>query len=156
VRQLRDRGVTTPVIILSAKARRGPRAGARKACADDYLTKPFFISEFSREVQAYDSQGDENQRTDEAYLGGLSMDLLTRQVREEEKSSSYNLENFRCWISDAQCRASRHEDDDLEHIWDYSFDPQTNVVDVLGASFAKQGGQTFLKRCCTRGGVAMS
>ena len=130
----RARGSTTPVIILSAKATVDDRVRGLQAGGDDYLTKPFAFSELLARLQALLRRTTPGPVTEPTRLsaGGLTLDLLNREVQRdgvgvdlqprEFALLEYLLRNVGRVVTKTMI---------LEHVWDYSFDPQTNVVDVL-------------------------
>ena len=124
--------VKTPVLILSAKRSVDDRVRGLQAGGDDYLTKPFAFSELLARVQALIRRATDTGEPTTLSCGGLKLDLLSREVtRDGEKLElqarefallEYLLRNARRVVSKTMI---------LEHVWDYAFDPQTNVVDVL-------------------------
>ncbi|MDB6038110.1 MAG: OmpR family two-component response regulator [Verrucomicrobiales bacterium] len=132
VRQLRGRAISTPVIILSAKASVEDRVRGLEAGADDYLTKPFSFSELLARVQALIRRATKATEPTKLTVGGLSMDLLARQVTRDSQTIDLQSREF-ALLEYLMRNAGRVVTKTmvLEHIWDYSFDPQTNVVDVL-------------------------
>jgi two-component system OmpR family response regulator len=132
VSELRRSGVKTPVIILSAKASVDDRIKGLQAGGDDYLTKPFAFSELLARVQALLRRAAQSTEPTKLAVADLSMDLLTREVTRGGKKIEllprefalleYLLRNAGRVVTKTMI---------LEHIWDYSFDPQTNIVDVL-------------------------
>jgi two-component system OmpR family response regulator len=133
VQHLRRDGVKVPVIFLSAKGSVEDRVKGLQAGADDYVPKPFSFAELLARVQALlrrsSQSGSEPTRLQ---AGDLTLDLLTREVvRGGQKVElqprefallEYLMRNSGRVVTKALI---------LEHIFDYSFDPQTNVVDVL-------------------------
>lgn len=132
IQNARNRKVTTPVIVLSAKRSVDDRISGLQSGADDYLVKPFAFSELLARVQALVRRASSKPETVRLSLGDLSLDLLTREVKRaddlielqprEYSLLEYMMRNASRVISKTMI---------LEHVWDYDFDPQTNVVDVL-------------------------
>src|ERR1700722_2762779 len=132
VQRLRSRKVRTPVIFLSAKATVDDRIKGLQAGGDDYLTKPFAFSELIARLQALIRRATQTVEPSRLTACDLSLDLLTREVaRGAEKIElqarefallEYLMRNTGRTVTKTMI---------LEHIFDYSFDPQTNVVDVL-------------------------
>jgi two-component system OmpR family response regulator len=132
VRRLRQKHNRVPVLILSAKASVDDRVKGLQAGGDDYLTKPFAFSELLARVQALIRRSTQAAEPSRLTAGDLVLDLLTRSVTcagktielqsREFSLLEYLMRNYGRPVTKTMI---------LEHIWDYSFDPQTNVVDVL-------------------------
>lgn len=132
IEELRRRRFNTPVLILSAKRSVDDRIRGLQRGGDDYLIKPFAFSELLARVQALIRRASGSVEPTRLTLGDLSMDLLSREVVREGKRVDlqpreyalleYLMRHAGMVISKTMI---------LEHIWDYHFDPQTNVVDVL-------------------------
>jgi DNA-binding response OmpR family regulator len=133
VQELRNRKVSLPVIILSARASVDDRIKGLQSGGDDYLVKPFAFSELLARVQALIRRATHTTSEPTSLtLGDLTLNLITREVtRAGQKIElqtrefallEYLMRNAGKYLSKALI---------LEHVWDYSFDPQTNVVDVL-------------------------
>lgn len=132
IQQLRAKGFRVPVLILSAKASVDDRVRGLQAGGDDYLTKPFAFSELLARIQALIRRATQTTEPTLLALGDLSLDLLSRQVRRgaqvielqprEFALLEYLLRNANRAVTKTMI---------LEHVFDYSFDPQTNLVDVL-------------------------
>jgi two-component system OmpR family response regulator len=132
VQRLRARKIRTPVIILSAKAAVDDRVKGLEAGADDYLTKPFAFSELSARVQALIRRATQAAEPSRLSAGDLEMDLLTREVKRGGEKMELQAREF-ALLEYLMRHTGRPVTKTmiLEHIFDYSFDPQTNVVDVL-------------------------
>jgi two-component system OmpR family response regulator len=132
VQKLRREGVRVPVIILSAKASVDDRVKGLQAGGDDYLTKPFAFSELLARVQALIRRSTNPGETSRLTVGDLTLDLLTREVTRGGEKIELQAREF-ALLEYLMRHAGRVVTKTmiLEHIWDYSFDPQTNVVDVL-------------------------
>src|SRR5262245_54979142 len=133
IERLRQQKIATPVIILSAKRSVDDRVRGLEGGSDDYLTKPFAFSELLARVQALirRSTGLAAPATG-LYAADISIDLLKREVRRsgeliELQPREFSLLEY--MVRNAGRVLSKTVI--LEHVWDYSFDPQTNVVDVL-------------------------
>jgi two-component system OmpR family response regulator len=130
--ELRRKGRTTPVLILSARRSVDDRVRGLQAGGDDYLTKPFAFAELLARVQALVRRAARQPEPTTLAWGDLTLDLLSRQVTRAGRSIElrprefalleYLLRNAGKVVSKTMI---------LSHIWDYNFDPQTNVVDVL-------------------------
>jgi two-component system OmpR family response regulator len=132
VQELRSRNVRMPVLILSAKASVDDRVRGLQAGGDDYLTKPFAFSELLARIQALIRRASQTPETTRLSVGDLSMDLLSREVRRGTEKIELQPREF-ALLEYLMRNANRPVTKTmiLEHIFDYSFDPQTNVVDVL-------------------------
>ncbi len=132
VAQLRSDHVLTPVLILSAKARVEDRVKGLQSGADDYLTKPFAFSELLARVQALIRRSNQTPEPTRLAVGDLTLDLVTREVKRGSESLELQPREFTL-LAYLMRHANRPVTKTmiLEHIFDYSFDPQTNVVDVL-------------------------
>jgi len=132
VQRLRGRKIRTPVIILSAKAAVDDRVKGLESGADDYLTKPFAFSELAARVQALIRRATQTAEPSRLSAGDLEMDLLTRDVRRGVEKIELQAREF-ALLEYLMRHTGRPVTKTmiLEHIFDYSFDPQTNVVDVL-------------------------
>jgi two-component system OmpR family response regulator len=132
VHRLRAEGNRTPVLFLSARASVDDRVKGLQAGGDDYLTKPFAFSELLARVQALIRRSSRAAEASKLTVGDLSLDLLSRVVTRAGETVELQPREFALLEY-----LMRHPDRPvtktmiLEHVWDYSFDPQTNVVDVL-------------------------
>ena len=132
LRQLRQDRVLTPVLILSAKASVEDRVKGLQAGGDDYLTKPFAFSELLARVQALIRRATHTAEPTKLSAGDLTQDLLTREIiRAGQKIELQNREFALLELLLRHPGRVVTKAMILEHLWDYSFDPQTNVVDVL-------------------------
>lgn len=132
IERLRAQGRNTPVIILSAKRSVDDRVKGLQAGGDDYLTKPFSFSELLARVQGLIRRATRSAEPSVLKAGDLSLSLLTREVRRGEERIELQPREFA--LLEYLLRNEGHvlsKTMILEHVWDYSFDPQTNVVDVL-------------------------
>jgi DNA-binding response OmpR family regulator len=129
---LRQEKIQIPVLILSAKASVDDRVKGLQAGGDDYLTKPFAFSELLARVQALIRRATHVTEPAKLCAGGLAMDLLTREVtRGSQKLELQPREFALLELLLRQPGRVVTKTMILEHVWEYSFDPQTNVVDVL-------------------------
>ena len=132
IQQLRAHGVRIPVLILSAKGSVDDRVRGLQAGGDDYLTKPFAFSELLARIQALIRRATQTPEPTCLTVGDLKLDLLTREVRRGEERIELQPREF-ALLEYLMRHPNRPVTKTmiLEHIFDYSFDPQTNVVDVL-------------------------
>jgi len=131
IEALRRDKVMTPVIILSAKDSIEDRVRGLQIGGDDYLTKPFAFSELLARVQALIRRQSNSGEPSRLVAGDLSLDLLSRKVKRgshdielqprEFALLEYLLRNRDKVVSKTMI---------MEHVWDYNFDPQTNVVEA--------------------------
>jgi two-component system OmpR family response regulator len=132
IRAARRRRIATPIIILSARDAVGDRVAGLEAGADDYLTKPFSFVELVARVNALARRASGAASETRLSYGGVTLDLLTRQVTRDGRPISLQAKELA--LLEYLLRSPERvlsKTMILQHIWDYSFDPQTNVVDVL-------------------------
>ena len=128
---LRSQGNNTPVLFLSAMAQVDDRVRGLKAGGDDYMTKPFAFAELLARVEALTRRGKTEGPTTKLVVGDLEMDLLSRGVKRAGQKVDLQPREFRLLEY-----LMRHAGQVvtrtmlLEGVWDYHFDPQTNVIDV--------------------------
>ena len=128
---LRAAGIGTPALILSALGRVDDRVRGLRAGADDYLVKPFAFSELLARLEALLRRGAGAPSATGLRVGDLELDLLTRAVKRAGKPIELLPREFR--LLEYLMRNAGHVVTRtmlLEHVWDYHFDPQTNVIDV--------------------------
>ena len=129
--ELRRRGVRLPVLILSAKRSVDERVRGLQAGGDDYLTKPFAFSELLARVQALIRRAHDTPEPTAVTVGDLSIDLLRRAVTRADRRidlppREFSLLEYLARNADRVVSKTMI----MEHVWDYNFDPQTNVIDV--------------------------
>ena len=130
--QWRKARIATPVIILSAKQSVDDRIRGLQAGDDDYLTKPFAFSELLARVQALIRRSTRTAEPTLLNFSNLSLNLLTREVTRNGKKIELHAREFS--LLEYMLRNPGRvlsKTMILEHVWDYAFDPKTNVVDVL-------------------------
>ena len=131
LRTLRASGATVPVLILSALGEVDQRVEGLRAGGDDYLVKPFAFSELEARLEVLARRVSPQGPATRLEVGDLQMDLIARQVRRQGQAIELQPREFRLLEY-----LMRHADQVvtrtmlLEHVWDYHFDPQTNVIDV--------------------------
>lgn len=147
IEELRRQRVNTPVIILSARRSVDDRVRGLQTGSDDYLTKPFSFSELIARVQALIRRATNTPEPTRLAVGDMVIDLLTREVTRAGKKIylqprefallEYLMRNPGRMISKTMI---------MEHIYDYNFDPQTNVVDVLICRLRDKIDRDFMKK----------
>jgi two-component system OmpR family response regulator len=129
--RLRAEGVRTPVLILSALGQVDDRVAGLRAGGDDYLTKPYAFSELLARIEALDRRGAPNATETVYKVGDLELDRLAHTVMRGKSAIILQPREFRLLEY-----LMRHAGQVvtrtmlLENVWDYHFDPQTNVIDV--------------------------
>jgi two-component system OmpR family response regulator len=133
VKSVRAAGKSTPVLILSALGEVDDRVEGLQAGADDYLTKPFAFSELIARINALLRRSTASSSTvTELKVGDLRLDLLTHTATRKEQVIELQPREFS--MLEYLMRNAGHVVTRtmlLENVWDYQFDPQTNVIDVL-------------------------
>ena len=128
---LRAAEIRTPALILSALGSVDDRVKGLRAGGDDYLVKPFSFSELLARLEALLRRRAGPPATTKLRVADLELDLLTRTVRRRDKPIEILPREFR--LLEYLMRNAGHVVTRtmlLEHVWDYHFDPQTNVIDV--------------------------
>ncbi|MDY0267467.1 winged helix-turn-helix domain-containing protein [Trichloromonas sp.] len=132
IRSLRAAGKKTPALFLSALGEVDDRVEGLRAGGDDYLVKPFAFSELLARLEALIRRGEGEQAPRTLLkVADLEMDLLTRTVRRAGRNIELQPREFR--LLEYLLRHSGQVVTRtmlLENVWDYHFDPQTNVIDV--------------------------
>jgi two-component system OmpR family response regulator len=130
--ELRRRGQTLPVLILSAKQTVDDRVKGLQAGGDDYLVKPFAFSELLARLQALLRRATAAAEPTRLSLGDLSLDLLTREVTRAERRLELRPREY-ALLEYLMRNPGRvvTKTAILSHVWNYRFNPGTNVVDVL-------------------------
>ena len=131
IENLRKQKIAVPVIILSAKDSVDDRVKGLQIGSDDYLPKPFAFAELLARVQALMRRGSSTTESSNLKVGDLSLDLMTREVTRagqrielqplEYSLLAYLMRNAGKVVSKTMI---------MERVWDYHFDPQTNVVEA--------------------------
>ncbi len=130
LRQYRDQGGTTPVLLLSARGEVAERVDGLNAGADDYLAKPFVLAELAARVRALGRRAPTTAPL-VLRIADLSLDTVSREVHRAGKRIHLSNREFRLleFLMKSQGRV-RGRMAILEAVWDYHFDPGTNLVDV--------------------------
>jgi two-component system OmpR family response regulator len=131
MRHLRDEGIVTPVLIISALGEIDDRVRGLRAGGDDYLVKPFAFAELLARIEALARRSSTVLKETILRVGDLEMDLVSRTVRRggrdvkmlprEFQLLEYLVRNAGHVVSRAML---------LQHVWDLHFDPTTNIIDV--------------------------
>jgi two-component system, OmpR family, response regulator len=147
IETLRKGKINTPVLVLSAKSAVNDRVKGLQSGSDDYLTKPFAFSELLARVQALIRRGSGALEPTRLGVADLSMNLITREVSRGGKKIElqplefslleYLLRNAGRVVSKAMI---------MDHVWDYNFDPQTNVVEARISRLRDKVDRGFDKR----------
>ncbi len=131
IRTLRGANNHTPALILSALGEVDDRVQGLRAGGDDYLVKPFAFSELLARLEALSRRADSEIPPTQLKVGDLTMDLLKREVVRSGQKIPLQPREFR--LLEYLLRHSGQVVTRtmlLEQVWDYHFDPQTNVIDV--------------------------
>ncbi|MEI8289925.1 MAG: response regulator transcription factor [Verrucomicrobiota bacterium] len=128
--QLRERGNKTPVLLLSARGEVNERVLGLNAGADDYLPKPFIIAELVARVRALGRRAGEN-KSATLRLGDLTLDTVSHRAQRGGKTFELTAREFRLleFLMRSPGRICGRMSI-IEKVWDYDFDPGTNLVDV--------------------------
>lgn len=131
IEELRRSGNMAPVLILSALDDVDERVTGLKAGGDDYLTKPYSVSELSARLQALTRRAQSGAQGTVLHVGDLTLDLIKHKVTRSGRNINLQPREFRLLeylmqhTGQVVTRSML-----LENVWDYHFDPQTNVIDV--------------------------
>ena len=132
VKRLRAKNADLPVVFLSARSSVEDRVKGLQAGGDDYMTKPFAFAELSARLQALIRRATRAPETTKLSVGDVELDLIARTATVSGQSMELQPREFA--LLEYLLRHPKRPVTKtmiLEHVWDYSFDPQTNVVDVL-------------------------
>jgi two-component system OmpR family response regulator len=160
IEALRKTGNQTPVLILSALSDVNERIRGLRSGGDDYLTKPFAFGELLARLDALTRRSQGATTETSLSVGDLRMDLLSRKVSRGERTITLQNREFQLLEY-----LMRHVDQVvtrtmlLESVWDYHFDPQTNVVDVHISNLRQkieQDGEPPLLRTVRNAGYMIS
>jgi two-component system, OmpR family, response regulator len=155
IQEMRKNKVMTPVLILSAKGTIDDKVKGLRSGGDDYLTKPFSFVELLARVEALVRRGSHTPEPTSLTVADLSLDLLGRKVTRAGKPLDLQAREF-ALLEYLMRNAGRVLSKTMiqSHIWDYAFEPQTNVVDVLVCRLRNKVDKDFAqKRIKTLRGV---
>jgi DNA-binding response OmpR family regulator len=130
LQKIRPMGIATPVIVLSAKTDLPDRLHGFDLGADDYLAKPFFIEELIARIRSLLGRN-ASQNEDIFSVAGITLNRLTRKADWQDQSAVLSQREF--LLLDYLMRSPGYifsRKQILQHVWNFNFDPQTNVVDV--------------------------
>lgn len=131
IEKIRKKDINLPVIFLSALSTVDERIKGLRAGGDDYMVKPFALSELLTRIQALLRRSTSMTEPTTLTVGDLSMDLLSRKVSRSNRT--IDLQHLEFSLLEYLMRnAGRVVSKTMiiEHVWDYSFDPHTNVVEA--------------------------
>jgi two-component system OmpR family response regulator len=131
IRTLRAKGITTPVLILSALSDVDERVKGLRAGGDDYLAKPYSFAELLARIEGLGRRSGQEPLETKLKALDLEIDLLTRSVTRAGQNILLQPREFK--LLEYLMRNAGHivtRTMLLENVWDYHFDPQTNVIDV--------------------------
>ena len=148
IEEVRRRQVNTPMLILSAKRSVDDRVKGLQTGGDDYLTKPFAFAELLARVQALIRRASGVTEPTRLKVGDLTLDLLTREVTRAGERLELQPREF-ALLEYLMRNAGRVISKTLilSHVWDYHFDPQTNVVDVLVSRLRSKVDKDHSEKC---------
>ena len=146
VAELRKRGVATPVLLLTAKDELESRVRGLEGGADDYVTKPFDLPELLARVHALIRRAELRHKDATLTVGDVTLDPLSRRVTQGDRIVDLSPREFALLeflMRNTGRTVSRSRI--AEAVWNYKFDPETNVVDVYVNYLRKKlsfGGRT--------------
>jgi two-component system OmpR family response regulator len=147
IEEMRRRSVMTPVLILSARRSVDDRVRGLQTGGDDYLTKPFAFAELLARVQALVRRATRSPEATTLTMDDLILDLLSRRVTRNGVGLELRPREF-ALLEYLMRNAGRVVSKTmiLSHVWEYNFDPQTNVVDVLVSRLREKIDRPFEKK----------
>jgi len=147
IETLRQRGIMTPVLILSARREIDDRVRGLQAGGDDYLTKPFAFAELLARVQALVRRATRTPEPTTLTVDEVVLDLLSRRVTRAGRTLDLRPREF-ALLEYLMRNAGRVVSKTmiLSHVWAYNFDPQTNIVDVLVSRLRDKVDRPFEKK----------
>jgi two-component system OmpR family response regulator len=142
LRQLRERKNATPVILLTARSELNERLDGLNQGADDYLTKPFYIEELIARIHAVMRRASGNEIS-VLKVADLSVNLITREVTRDGEAIELTTREFALLTYLMRSPGRVYSRTQIhEHVWNYGFDPGTNLVDVYIQRVRKKIGDS--------------
>ena len=132
IEKIRSKGISTPVLILSARQSVDDRIEGLQRGGDDYMIKPFSFNELLARIQALLRRGQKGAESGIITVGEITLNPLKHEIKRCGKKIELPAKEYA--LLDLMMRNPGRvlsKTSILEHIYDYSFDPQTNVIDVL-------------------------
>ncbi len=146
LRLLREKGVNTPVLILTAKGEIEDKVKGLNTGADDYLTKPFSFDELLARIKVL-TRRNFGVSTNKITIGDLEINLDTHEVKRDSKTIELTAKEYALleYLALNRNRVISREQI-MEHIYDFESDPDSNVVDVMIARLRKKVDRGFEKK----------
>ncbi|MCU7555484.1 response regulator transcription factor [Alteromonas sp. ASW11-19] len=141
---MRNENVATPVLLLSAKSDVDDKVRGLRSGANDYLTKPFAFEELLARAEGLAGRKADSDEATHIKVGDLVLDRLNRKVRRGDTEIELQSKEFQlleCLLRHRGKVVTRSML--LEHVWNYHFDPQTNVIDVHISRLRQKVDKTF-------------
>lgn len=141
LKQIRAKGMNTPVVLVTARSALDERLDGLNLGADDYLTKPFFVEELIARLHAV-VRRTTGQPASILKNGELTVNLLTREVRCRDQSIDLTAREFALLTYLLRSPGQTFTRAQIcEHVWNYHFDPGTNLIDVYVQHLRKKLGE---------------
>ncbi len=131
ISDIRQKGVSTPVLFLTAKDEKEDIIHGLDLGADDYLVKPFAFAELMARIRAVLRRGQISDQTQKLIIGDLVLDRVTRQARRDDKIIELTAKEFQ--LLEYMMRNTGHiltKTMILDRVWGYDFDTQSNIIEV--------------------------
>lgn len=147
IEQLRGEKVSTPILVLSANHTVDDRVTGLRKGGDDYLTKPFAFAELLARVQALHRRSSSHDRPTQLQVGDLTLDLLTREASREGQPLDLQPREFELLeylMRNAGMVVLRTML--IENVWNYNFDPTTNIVESRVSRLREKLDKPFEKK----------
>jgi heavy metal response regulator len=147
IKKIRQNGVKTPILVLSAKDSVDDRVKGLQIGADDYLVKPFAFSELVARINALIRRTNQTAEPTTLIVGDLRLDLARHKVFRGGKEIQLQPKEF-ALLEYLMRNAGRVVSKTMimEHVWDYNFDPQTNVVEARICRLREKIDRPFKKK----------